>query len=192
MKLGVENKVELVAAIVLGLGALASVGYWISQDEPKTAAIKAAAANPAAKKDAAPVLAVSLDPQLRLDLLKTSEDVRYGGRGRNIFIAGAEPVKIPPVVTPPIALDDKGKPIPPKPLPPVVVPPPPIDLKFFGFASRTGDATKIFLSRGENIFVAKEGDIVDRQYKVGKIGASSVEIEDLLHNNKQTIPLTKT
>jgi hypothetical protein len=40
------------------------------------------------------------------------------------------------------------------------------------------------------VFVAKEGDIVDRHYKVNKIGVNSVEILDVLNNNVQTIPLT--
>ncbi len=41
----------------------------------------------------------NLDPRLRLDLLKNAEGVEYKGNGRNIFRAGAEPVKeIPKIV----------------------------------------------------------------------------------------------
>ena len=69
-------------------------------------------------------------------------------------------------------------------------PPPPINLKFFGLASRTGEPTKIFLGTGEDVFVAGEGDIVNRRYKIVKINPNSVDIEDVLSNRRQTIPLT--
>jgi hypothetical protein len=64
-------------------------------------------------------------------------------------------------------------------------------LKFFGFASRAGEAKKIFLSEGEDIFIAGEGQIVDRRYKVLHISVNDVEIEDVLNNNRQSIPLTQ-
>jgi len=38
-------------------------------------------------------------------------------------------------------------------------PPPPINLKFFGFANKPGEAKKIFLSQGEDVFIAGEGDM---------------------------------
>ena len=41
------------------------------------------------------------------------------------------------------------------------------------------------------MFVGSEGDIVDRRYRIVKIGPGSVEIEDLLNNNRQTIPLSQ-
>jgi hypothetical protein len=48
----------------------------------------------------------------------------------------------------------------------------------------------VFLSKGDDIFIAKEGQIIDRRYKIIKIGANSVEVEDVLTNNRQTLPLT--
>jgi hypothetical protein len=38
--------------------------------------------------------------------------------------------------------------------------------------------------------VAKEGDIVDRRYKIVQINNTSVMVEDVLNNNRQPIPLT--
>ncbi len=70
-------------------------------------------------------------------------------------------------------------------------PPPPINLKFFGFANKPGEAKKIFLSQGEDVFIAGEGDIVDRRYKILHITPVSVEVEDVLNNNRQSIPLTQ-
>ncbi len=126
---------------------------------------------------------LSLDPRLRLDLLKSSEQTEYRGAGRNIFRAEAEiPAPIAPAVKP------GPQPPPPNPGPP---PPPPINLKFFGFASRPGEPQKVFLAQGEDVFIAGEGDIVARRYKVLKIGPASVEIEDMLSNHRQTIPLTQ-
>lgn len=183
MKLGAENKVELVLAVILGLVAILVLGRLLLPDSSQAPAkANATTAQPASAK---PLVGDSLDPQLRLDLLKNSEGVRYEGKGRNIFIAGAAPVDIPKPVQNPLQRPGQQQ------QPSQPPPPPPIDLKFFGFASRPGEPVKAFLSRGENIFVAREGDIVDRQYRVIKIGANSIEIEDVLHNNRQSIPLIR-
>jgi hypothetical protein len=64
-------------------------------------------------------------------------------------------------------------------------------LKFFGFASKPGELKKVFLSQGEDVFIAHEGDIVDRRYKVERITPMAVEIEDVQNNNRQSIPLTQ-
>jgi hypothetical protein len=69
-------------------------------------------------------------------------------------------------------------------------PPPPIELKFFGFASTQG-VKRVFLSNNSNdVFVASEGDIVNRRYKIMKINANNIEVLDVLNNNRQTIPLS--
>lgn len=181
MKLGTENKFETLAAVVLGLGAVLSVGYWLMSS--------GSASQPATPTETkAPItksLLNPLDPTLRVDLLEASQDVKYEGKGRNIFVPGA--VEIPQPTTPVISHKSKPGPV-PNPGPP---PPPPINLKFFGVASRAGEAQKVFLSEGESIFVAHEGDIVNSRYKVVKINPQSVEIEDLLNNNRQSIPLTQ-
>lgn len=70
-------------------------------------------------------------------------------------------------------------------------PPPPIPLKFFGFASRPGEPKKILLADGDSVFVAKEGDIVNRRYKVLKISSTSVEVEDVLNDNRQVLFLAQ-
>jgi hypothetical protein len=41
------------------------------------------------------------------------------------------------------------------------------------------------------VFIAAEGDIVNRRYKILHIGTSSIEVEDVLNNNRQSIPLTQ-
>jgi hypothetical protein len=120
---------------------------------------------------------------LRFDLLKVSEDTKYEGAGRNIFRAFVE---IPHIVQPPQTDHQAAQQLPQQP-----PPPPPIDLKFYGFAiSKPGEAKRVFLLQGEDVFIAKEGDIVDRRYKVVHITPNAVEILDVLSNNRQNIPLT--
>lgn len=125
----------------------------------------------------------NLDPRLRLDLLKASAGVEYKGNGRNIFRVGAAPVT--PIPNPTAKVIKQG---------PTTPPPPPqvINLKFFGFArATTGGGSKVFLAKGDDVFVASEGEIVDRRYKILRITPTSVEVEDVVGNFRQTLPLTQ-
>jgi hypothetical protein len=137
--------------------------------------------NGSGKKSGLSAEARSLDPTLRYDWLKASEDTKYQGAGRNIFRAEVEiPKPIVSVQKHPVAIVPQGPP-----------PPPPINLKFFGFANKPGEPKRVFLSQGEDVFIAGEGDIVDRRYKILHITPVSVEVEDVLNNNRQSIPLTQ-
>ena len=195
MKLGTENKTKtIIAAVLLLLAAVLLVRAFRGDDTPASTAKPSASATrpssagpasqarsgnaPGARKTAHPMLAQTLDPTLRFDLLKASEDVTYKGTGRDIFRSQPEEASIPKPVIPEV-----------KPGPAQPPPPPPIDLKFYGFASRKDGYKRIFLSKGDDIFVAKEGDIVDRRYKITHIGQNSVDVEDVLTNNHQTLPL---
>lgn len=196
--MGADDRNKLIIAIVLMAVAVLSVGYWFMSmgGSPSSAASAASPVVPAiaprtrgnprirtGAKKIAPVR--SLDPSLRYDWLRVSEGTKYSGTGRNIFRAQAE---IPEPIAP--SRTDKPKvDVPTGPaLPP---PPPPINLKFFGFASKPGELKKVFLSQGEDVFIAHEGDIVDRRYKVMRISPIAVEIEDVLNNNRQSVPLTQ-
>ena len=203
MKLGTENRTTTIVAIVLFLVAIVLLvrvssggGRPASTAAPNTnSAVAAAAPQPQRARQRVrgrttgvrnTPASAPLDPRLRLDLLARSERTEYTGRGRNIFQSVAEiPTPIEPVI---VAKKETLGPEPPPPPPP----PPPINLKFFGLASRAGEPTKIFLgtSTGEDVFVAGEGDIVNRRYKIVKVNPNSVEVEDVLSNRRQTIPLT--
>jgi len=151
-----------------------------------------AAATPKDKKTSAVPSEESLDPRLHLDLLANSESVLYEGAGKNIFRAAPEviaipKVKVPPLLNQPEAVVPQGPPQPPPP-----PPPPPINLKFFGYSSGKGEKPKAFLSQGDNVWIAHEGDVVNRQYKIVHITPTAVEVEDLLNNNRQSIRLTQS
>ncbi len=137
------------------------------------------------EKTLSAALKPSLDPRLRLDLLKSSEDMEYKGVGRDIF--SGEPERIPEPKFP-VRTDKNPAPTPPPQYTPP--PPPPINLKFYGYANRSGRKS-IFLSQNDTVFTAREGDIVAGRYRVVKINPTSVEIQDVLSNNTQTIPLTQ-
>ncbi len=200
MKLGAENRTKLVVAgallvVAVALGArfvgslggasssaAAPVATTASASLPDTPAPRAAAKSRASGKK--PVSARSLDPTLRFDLLKASEDTKYEGAGRDVFRVFVEP---PPRLVAPVVKTQAQVPTGPPPPPPL----PPIDLKFYGFAiSKPGESKRIFLINGEDVFIAKEGDIVDRRYKVVRISPNAVEILDVLSNNRQSIPLS--
>jgi hypothetical protein len=127
-----------------------------------------------------------LDPTLRMEAMLVTESVVYSGSGRNIFSASSAPVDIPK----PIASARTGKalagPPPPPPGPP---PPPPIDLKFFGTATSGNGARRALLLHGEDVFLATDGDIVQRRYKVITVSANSIVVEDMANSNQQTLPL---
>ena len=194
MKLGTEDKKKTaIAAALLIVAVFLLVRAFTGGEDSSAPAAKPVAVAPRAstaaqsastqtmRKTARPLLAQTLDPTLRFDLLKSSEDVTYKGNGRNIFSSQAPPPPqpIPQPVDPAIIAQQQAPP-----------PPPPSGLKFYGFAGPKNGAKKIFLLKGEDIFLAKEGDVVDRRYKIVHVGTSSVDVQDVLTNHTETIPLT--
>jgi hypothetical protein len=193
VKLGIENRNKVYALAVLGVIALWMLGreLWPSSPAaaPATGQTAATAAKPGMRRSASgkmvPVVEPRLDPTLDLNLLSQSEEIKYAGNGRNIFVAGSVAVIDRP----------KGNGTTDRKVavytPPAIPQPPPITLKFFGFANRPGETKKVFLSQGEDVFVAAEGDIVDRRYRVLHISPTAVDVEDVLNNNRQSLPLTQ-
>jgi hypothetical protein len=138
----------------------------------------------AAAATAAP--AEVLDPKLRLDVLNRVQAITYQGSERNIFQYYTPPPKIETPksdpLKPPGAADKSG--------PPPPAPPPPIPLKYYGYAEKPmGGPKKAFFSDGDEIYIASEGDIVAKKYKIVKIGVNTVEAEDIATKNRQVLPL---
>ena len=205
MQLGLENKKKATWAAVLGAVAVLTFAYEVipmltTPSIPESSAQAAAPVIPALKAPKPGVRvtapkgtkktskAESLDPTLKLDLLASSEKTEYQGNGRNIFVSQAEDVQIPKPVAA-VSPDQMG---PQQWHPPAPPPPQPIPLKFYGWARSPGEPKKIFLKNGDDVFVAGEGEIVDRRYKVIRITNTTVEIQDVVSSGPpQTIPLTQ-
>jgi hypothetical protein len=151
---------------------------------------------PTYKPRNAPTDFSTIDPKLRLDLLAKVQAVDPGPAARNLFQFGA-------AVVPALAVKEP-KPVIPKtpqeiereraaqapPAPPGPPPPPPITLKYYGYAAQRSDGRKrAFFLDGDEIFVAAEGEMVKRRYKVVRIGVNSVVMEDTQFSNTQTLPL---
>lgn len=186
MKLGTENKKKtIIAGALLLLAVFLLVRAFSGGGEDAPAQSKAApvavGSKGKARKPARTLLAHSLDPTLRFDLLKSSEDVTYKGNGRNIFSSQAPPPPAP-IPSPITHVNTDNTPPPPP-------PPPPSGLKFYGYAGPKNGGKRVFLIKGEDIFLAKEGDVVDRRYKIVRVGTTSVEVQDVLTNHTETIPL---
>jgi len=195
LKLGAENRKEVIALVVLGTLAIITLAYefWpASTTNAPTAAqtVSSGSAKPATRRTKSgklvTVVEPRLDPTLELNLLKQSEEIKYAGNGRNIFVQGSV-ATIEPVRGNPVTDHNKQALFQHPPTPP----PPPITLKFFGFANEPGEPKRVFLAQGEDIFIAGEGEIVDRRYRVLRISPNSVEMEDVIYNNRQSIPLTQ-
>lgn len=204
LPLGAESKPKLYAAIGLGalllILAIIQIPKFFGTSSPAPVSAPApVATRPAtapvstANTSAAPYAheavqlpsSSALDPALHPELMAQAEDTTYKGNGRNIFSpdsAAPEPIHIEK----PKAFRPSAPPPPPGP-----PPPPNIDLKFYGYSSVNGGSRQIFLLHGDDIFLAREGDIVDRRYRVVSIRPFSVEIEDIPYHNTQSLPLSQ-
>jgi hypothetical protein len=208
VKLGAENKRNVILAAVLGAVAVIVV---IAELMPSSST--SASSSPVASTNIAPInvlsrsttkrgpkaaapkkehLPPSLDPTLHLQQLEAIEEIKYEGSGRNIFVSQAD-VEIPVpngtgATDHPVAATVQA----PVWTAPTLPPPQPIPLKFFGFANQPGEPKRVFLSKGEDVFIAGEGEIIDRRYKVVRITQNAVEIQDVVGSGPaQNIPLTQ-
>jgi len=199
MKVGIEDKKKLAVLGVVGVIALGAGVYLYTQlsdpspapvaapivaSTPTTPVVKNSGSGAVAKNVG--TTAAQLDPTLRMGPMLVTEALVYSGGGRNIFSASSVPVEIPKAIAP-------ARPKAALPPPPVVPqgppPPPPIDLKFFGTSSLENGHRQAFLLHGEDVFLATDGEIVQRRYKVLTVSANSVLVEDMTNNNRQTLPL---
>lgn len=130
----------------------------------------------------------SLDPTLDESAMLRTESLVYTGTGRNIFsmTSVAAPVALPKSVPKP----RPGPVLPQGPVVPQGPPPlPPINLKYFGTEQRANAPLQAFLSHGDDIYLASQGDIVARIYKILSITERNIRVEDLSNHNIQTLPL---
>jgi hypothetical protein len=139
---------------------------------------------------------MAIDPSLRTDLLDKLALATVSGSHRSLFEFGAVPrpedaTKKQP--EPKIVVQRKmigPEPPPPPAPPPVKPPPPPINLKFYGnMVPANSGAKRVFCIDGEEILVPAEGDVIKKRYKIVRINATSVVVEDLDYKNQQTLKI---
>jgi hypothetical protein len=200
LKLGTENKKQVyiataLIAVVVVFGGLELYDNFATPAPRPVPVQPAPGARPAAATaqtsaslasggEAQKLTNDGLDPTLHLDRLALSEDVEYAGTGRNIFSADSIPVHIetplqPARIQPTVIAAQQ----------PIVPHAPPIDLKYFGFTQASDKSLKAFFVHGDDVFMAKTGEIVNHRYKVGTIGPTSVQVTDLSYNNLQTLTM---
>ncbi len=199
--LGTENKRQVYIVIALAAVIVIAGGYELynsfgasSTATPAVATRSATApraANGTAQRSNATgpqaqhVASNNIDPAMHFDKLAQSEDVVYSGTGRNIFSAESAPIPRP--IAPPRPSPNNTATVTVPTGPPA---PPAIDLKYFGYTQTHDKTMQAFLVRGDDIFLAHSGDVVDHRYKVVSIMPGSIQITDLGYNNTQTVPLS--
>ncbi|MEK7881335.1 MAG: hypothetical protein AAB210_05530 [Deltaproteobacteria bacterium] len=117
--------------------------------------------------------------KVRLDLLK-NEKRGYGGIKKDIF----SPLRrVTPVV----------KPVEVQPAPPP--PPPPTALQVFimtvralGFVEKEKDKT-VFLSKNDELFIAKSGDLVDGRFRILSITETALKVRDEVTKEESVIAI---
>ncbi|HJT89593.1 MAG TPA: hypothetical protein VJ732_17110 [Bryobacteraceae bacterium] len=191
MRLGTENKRQVYLVIALFAVIVLVGGFELYQTLSGPAATTspaqinsptAASGTAAPAKEAQRISFASLDPVLHFDKLAQSENVDYKGTGRNIFSAESAPPPIPKAIA-------AARPGPAVNVPPPVPQPPPIDLKYFGYSEVKGGQPQAYFIHGDDVFIAKSGEIVDHRYKVDTVNPKSADVTDLGYNHTQTLPM---
>ena len=182
-KLGVF--VVLVGVLVLTL----VLGYRMNRP-PTTAATQAPENKPSANPPTAN------DARIRLDLVEKPEAAEDEAGRKNLFQYRQAPPPPPaprpdtPAAAPAPPPNMTSVPVQPRPAPP---PPPPIPLKYMGFAAVNAPDRGLtaFLEDGSRHYNVKAGEVLMGRYRITRISDTSVEVEDLEYNRRQTLPLLK-
>ena len=113
---------------------------------------------------------------------------------RDSAVATLKGPEITVVPKPRVAMDYPRPLPPPEPPPPPTPPPPPppITFKYYGVATKRIDNKKTaFFLDGEEIILAAEGMTVKKRYRVVRINADSVVLEDVELKREQTLKIAE-
>ena len=213
MKLGAEKNKIILLGVLTAVAGYSVYTQLLSDPVPaprNAARISSAERTPPRARSTAarrgfgrfeePLDPMTVDPTLRTDLLAKVRAVTFEGVERDLFRFGER--KKPEVAGPSAeelkaaeeriaALKDTAKA--PEPSAPVARKPtaPPIKWKYYGFANSSKDARKraFLIGDEEEVFIATEGDVFKKRYRVVRIGVNSIVIEDLQFKDEQSLPL---
>ena len=142
-----------------------------------------------------------IDPTLKLDLLAKLQQVPPAGSGRNLFQFGAPPPKELPkgpepkvtvarLIGPPLL--GPADLLPKPPVKPAEPPPVPFGPKYYGLATSAANGRKrAFFLDGEDIIIRSEGETVKGQFRLVRIGATQVVVEDTTTKREQTVKIAE-
>ena len=173
MKIGIEHRKRIIAGNLIAFAAFLVVLEFrrFEWDVPLTS--RPERLRPTTAEQGNLKHNPSVDLTLHSQELKLTENQFYKGTGRNIFRSDY-PIHRTRICDPPVPPPSS---LAAKPLVPMT------SMKFFGFRLMLNQPAKAFLSEGDSVFVAKEGDIVNRRYRVLRIDSNSVVLEDLIANS---------
>ncbi len=127
------------------------------------------------------------DPTLRTEVLDKLADVRATPVKRSLFDFYTPPApvaeKLPEPVVPVVAVASAAATPPPR---------PPIHLRFYGHEIADGGGVqRVFCELNDQVMIPSEGAVLERRFKIRRISAASVVVEDLQYHNEQTLPILK-
>lgn len=162
------------------LAALLALWGWVYFSRPLgSPAVNSGSPGTPGKTTAALTPAIP-DAVLRLDRLRPPAEKPGADLKRNIFEYGG---RVRAAQAAPAALAP-SQPPPPAPKPPAA------PVRFYGFAQPArGGARRVFLTDGDEIYTVAEGETIARRFRLVRVGAENVEIEDLTGSHRWVVPL---
>jgi hypothetical protein len=186
--LGTHSKSQVRVAIAL-FAAVGIIGFWEiynSTSMGRSSRVRPSATQVGTQRRDRPGRANEtsrFEFRLRIDELSRSESVEYKDTGRNVFSKGQPAVVIEAPLVPartesPMIAAGSPQDEPKRPA---------MDLKYLGYTEGGDKVLCALIVHGDDLFMARTGDIMFHRFKVGVILPSSVQVTDLSFNYSQTL-----
>lgn len=191
-----RQRLKILIVLLLVLGLTLALGSRLNR-EPIMVNVQAGESKTSANPPAAS------DARIRIDLVEKPEESQDAGRTNIFQYRQGKPAPVAPnpsqpggVVPAPAGTGPAmNQPMLQRPAgPPPPPPPPPIPLKYLGFAvvsSQNGSLVAVLGDDMNRHYNVTAGEVLFGRYRVTRITDSSVEVEDLEYNRRQTLPLLK-
>jgi hypothetical protein len=115
-------------------------------------------------------------PRIHHERVQAARNTEYGSTIRDIFSREQPPPPPPPEIVRVPKPGDSDYVVPAAPPPP----PPELPLKFFGSGTVLDSSSRrAFLTNGDSVYVAAEGDTLLGRYRILKIGRANLEFEEI-------------